>query len=183
MSYVTILWSSCAAAALLLALLHGLAWIYDRRAYANLAFAFAAISLCGGAAVELGALRSDSADQWGNLIWWEQFAVFGLVVGIAVFLRLYLRAGRLGLLASLIVARSLVLLINLASEPNVNFERIDSVRQIPFLGEQVTVVGSAVTGPYQWLALTAVALFTLLCSTSASRSCGAMDPAIGVLQP
>jgi len=161
MSYVTILWSSCAAAALLLALLHGLAWIYDRRAYANLAFAFAAISLCGGAAVELGALRSDSADQWGNLIWWEQFAVFGLVVGIAVFLRLYLRAGRLGLLASLIVARSLVLLINLASDPNVNFERIDSIRQIPFLGEQVTVVGAAVTGPYQWLALTAVALFTL----------------------
>ena len=45
MSYITILWSSCAAAALLLALLHGLAWIYDRRAHANLAFVVAAISL------------------------------------------------------------------------------------------------------------------------------------------
>jgi two-component system sensor kinase FixL len=161
MSYVTILWSSCAAAALLLALLHGLAWIYDRRAYANLAFAFAALSLCGGAVVELAALRTDSAEQWGNLIWWEQFAVFGLVVGVAAFLRLYLRAGHLWLLLSLIAVRSLVLLLNLASDPNINFERIDSVRQIPFLGEQVTVVGSAVTGPYQWLALTAVILFTL----------------------
>src|SRR5512138_833610 len=115
MSYITILWSSCAAAALLLALLHGLAWIYDRRAYANLAFAFAAVSLCGGAAVELGTLHAETPEQWGSLIWWEQFAVFGLVVGIALFLRLYLRAGRTWLLISLIATRSLVLLLNLVS--------------------------------------------------------------------
>jgi PAS domain S-box-containing protein len=161
MSYITILWSGCAAAALLLALLHGLAWIYDRRAYANLAFAFAAISLCGGAAIELAALRADTAEHWGQLIWWEQFSVFGLVVGVALFLRLYLRAGRTWLLSALIAARSLVLLLNLVSHPNVNFERIDAVTQIRFLGEPVTVVASAVTGQYQWLALIAVALFTL----------------------
>jgi two-component system sensor kinase FixL len=161
MSYVTILWSSCATAALLLALLHGLAWIYDRRAYANLAFAIAGVSLCAGAAIELGVLRADTPEQWGALLWWEQFAVFGAVVGIALFLRLYLRAGRLGLLVPLIVARGLVLLLNLVSRPNINFERIDSITQISFLGEQVSVVGSAVTGQYQWLALIAVALFLL----------------------
>ena len=161
MSYITILWSSCAAAALLLALLHGLVWIYDRRAHANLAFASAAASLCAGAAIELAALRAETSEQWGDLIWWEQFSVFGLVVGVALFLRLYLRAGRSWLLVPLIAARSLVLLVNLASDPNVNFERIDAVRQSPLLGEQVTVVASAVTGQYQWLALTAVVLFTL----------------------
>jgi PAS domain S-box-containing protein len=161
MSYITIIWSGCAAAALLLALLHGLAWIYDRRAYANLAFAFAAFSLCGGAAIELAALRADTAEHWGQLIWWEQFSVFGLVVGVALFLRLYLRAGRTWLLGALIAARSLVLLLNLVTHPNVNFERIDSIKQIPFLGEPVTVVASAVTGQYQWLALLAVALFTV----------------------
>jgi PAS domain S-box-containing protein len=161
MSYITILWSGCAAAALLLALLHGLAWIYDRRAYANLAFAFAAFSLCGGAAIELAALRADTAEHWGQLIWWEQFSVFGLVVGVSLFLRLYLRAGRTWLLGALIAARSLVLLLNLVTQPNVNFERIDSIKQIPFLGEPVTVVASAVTGQYQWLALIAVALFTV----------------------
>ena len=161
MSYITILWSGCAAAALLLALLHGLAWIYDRRAYANLAFAAAAICLCGGAGIELGTLRAETPQQWGNLIWWEQFAVFGLVVGIALFLRLYLRAGRSWLLISLIATRSLVLLLNLVSHPNVNFERIDSIKQIPFLGEHVTVVASAVTGQYQWLAMIAFVLFLL----------------------
>src|SRR6185295_2109337 len=44
---------------------------------------------------------------------------------------------------------------------NVNFERIDSIKQIPFLGEHVTVVASAVTGQYQWLAMIAVGLFLL----------------------
>lgn len=161
MSYITILWSGCAAAALLLALLHGLAWIYDRRAYANLAFAAAAICLCGGAVIELGTLRAETPEQWGSLIWWEQFAVFGLVVGIALFLRLYLRAGRSWLLISLIAARCLVLLLNLVSQLNVNFERIDSIKQISFLGEPVTVVASAVTGQYQWLAMIAVVLFLL----------------------
>ena len=121
MSYITILWSSCAAAALLLALLHGLAWIYDRRAYANLAFAVAAISLSAGAVIELGTLHAQTPAQWGNLIWWQQFAVFGSVVGIALFLRLYLRAGRVWLLGSLIALRGIILLLNLVSEPNVNF--------------------------------------------------------------
>ena len=161
MSYITILWSSCAAAALLLALLHGLAWTYDRRAYANLAFAVAAVCLCSGAALELAMLHARTPQEWGDLVWWIQLPIFGLVVGIALFLRLYLRAGRPWLLVSLIALRSVILLLNLVSDPNINFERIDSIRQIDFLGEQVTVVASAVTGQYQWLALIAVLLFPL----------------------
>ena len=159
MSYVTILWSSCAAAALLLALLHGLAWIYDRRAYANLSFAVAAFCVSAAAVIEVGMLRATTPEQWGNLVWLLQFSLFGIIVGIAVFLRLYLRAGRSSLLISLIALRSLILLINVFSDPSINFAHIDAIQQIPFLGEQVTVVAQAVTGQYQWLALIAVLLF------------------------
>jgi len=159
MSYVTILWSSCAAAALLLALLHGLAWIYDRRAYANLSFAVAALCVSAAAVIEVGMLRATTPQQWGDLVWLLQFPLFGVIVGIAVFLRLYLRAGRSSLLISLIALRCLILLINVFSDPSVNFARIDAIEQIPFLGEQVTVVAQAVTGQYQWLALLAVLLF------------------------
>lgn len=161
MSYVTFLWSSCAAAALLLALLHGLAWIYDRRAYANLSFAVAAFCLSTAAVIEVGMLRATTPQQWGDLVWLLQFSLFGIIVGIAVFLRLYLRAGRSSLLISLIALRSLILLINLFSDPNINFAHVDAIEQIPFLGEQVTVVAQAVTGQYQWLALLAVLLFPL----------------------
>jgi signal transduction histidine kinase len=150
MSYVTILWSSAAAIALLLALVHGLVWLYDRRARANLAFAVACVAIAVAATAELGMLRATSPQEWGEWVWWMHPSMFVLVSAMALFLRLHLRAGRLWLLTAVIAMRGLVLLLNLASEPNVNFRRIDSIAQMPFLGEQVTVVASAVTGEYQW---------------------------------
>ena len=161
MSYVTILWSSCAAAALLLALLHGFAWIYDRRAYANLVFAVAAFCLCGGAVIELGMLNARTPQEWAEGIWLLHLPLFGLIVGIALFLRLYLNAGRMELLIALIALRCVILVVNLFSDPTINFAHIDSIARIPFLGEQVTVVAGAVTGQYQWLSLLAVVLFPL----------------------
>jgi signal transduction histidine kinase len=159
MSYVTILWSGCAAAALLLALLHGLAWTSDRRAYANLAFAIAGFCLCSAAVIELGVLHASTPRQWGELVWWLHLPMTGLILAIAVFMHLYLRAGRTWLLASLIAARCAVLAVNFFSDPNINFARIDSIKEISFLGDQVTVVASAVTGEQQWLALLATVLF------------------------
>jgi two-component system, LuxR family, sensor kinase FixL len=159
MSYITIIWSSCAAAALLLGLLHGLAWIHDRRAHANLAFAIAAFCLCSGAVIELGTLHARTPQEFGNLIWWLHFPMTGVIIATALFLRLYLRAGRWWLLSALIAARGAVFLLNAFSSPNFNFARIDAIERISFLGEQVTVVASAVTGQHQWLALCAVVLF------------------------
>ena len=142
MSYVTITWSAAAAAALLLALVHGLVWLYDRRARANLAFAAAGAGLAVAAIVELGMLRAATAQAWGEWLWWMQLPLFATVSGMALFLRLYLHAGRLWLLTALIALRGLVLGIDLVSDPNINFLRIDSIAQMPFLGDQVTVVAS-----------------------------------------
>jgi len=161
MSYVTLVWSTAAAAALLLALMHSFVWMYDRRARANLAFAIASFCLCGGAVIELGMLRSDTPQEWANWVWWMQIPIFGLVCGIALFMRLYLRAGHLWLLGALIALRGAVLVINLFSDPSLNFAHIDSIAQVPFLGEPVTVVAGAATGKYQWLALIAVVLLVM----------------------
>jgi two-component system, LuxR family, sensor kinase FixL len=161
LSHVTIIWSTAAGAALVLGIVHALVWVYDRRARGNLAFAIAALGLAAGAFVELETMRAATAQQWGELIWWSHIPLCLLVVGMALFMRLYLDAGRLWLLSAVIGMRGLVLLLNLFSEPNFNFERIDAIGQITFLGEQVTVVTSAVTGRYQWLAVLASLLFPL----------------------
>ena len=84
---------------------------------------------------------------------------FLVVSGMALFLRLYLGAGRLWLLAALIALRAVALVVNFFSEPNINFERVDAIARIPFLGEQVTVATSVVPGQYQWFGLLAVMLF------------------------
>src|SRR5688572_19778304 len=101
-SHVTIIWSGTAGAALLLGIVHTLVWAYDRRARGNLAFAVAALGLAAGALIELGLLHAESAQQWGRLVWWIHLPLFLLVSGMAVFMRLYLGAGRLWLLFAVI---------------------------------------------------------------------------------
>jgi len=160
-SHVAIIWSAAAGAALVLGIVHALVWAYDRRARGNLAFALAALGLAVGSVLELELMQAGTPQQWGELIWWMHLPLSLLVIGMAVFMRLYLGAGRLWLLAALIALRASILVLNFFSEPNFNFERIDAIGRVAFLGEQVTIVTSAVTGKYQWLALLASLLFPL----------------------
>jgi two-component system sensor kinase FixL len=160
-SHVTIIWSAAAGAALLLGIVHALVWGYDRRASGNLAFAIAAFGLAAGALVELQTLRAETPQQWGELVWWMHIPLSLVVIGMAVFMRLHLNAGRLWLLAAVVASRAAILILNFFTEPNFNFQRIDAIGQVAFLGEQVTVVTSAVTGKYQWLAVLASLMFPL----------------------
>jgi two-component system, LuxR family, sensor kinase FixL len=159
MSLVTIIWSVAAGAALMLGLVHALVWGYNRHARGNLAFAITALGLAVGAIVELKMLHATTPQEWGEAVWWMQIPFFLVVSGMALFLRLYLGAGRLSLLAALIASRAVVLVLNFFTEPNIAFERIDAIGRIPFLGEQVSVATSVVTGQHQWFGLITVMLF------------------------
>jgi signal transduction histidine kinase len=94
-SYISVIWSAAASATLLLGILHVLVWGYDRRAVANLGFAIASLGLAAGSFIELAMLRAETPQRWGELVWWMHIPLFLLVCGMAVFLRLYLDAGRL----------------------------------------------------------------------------------------
>jgi two-component system, LuxR family, sensor kinase FixL len=161
LSYVTIIWSAAAGAALLLGIVHIFVWMYDRRARGNLAFAVTAIGLAAASLIELQMLHAETPQQWGELLWWMHIPLFLLVSGMAFFLRLYTAAGRLWLLAAVVGMRSSILILNFFSEPNFNFQRIDAIGHIALLDEQVTVLTSAVTGDYQWLALLSSILLPL----------------------
>jgi two-component system sensor kinase FixL len=160
-SLVTIIWPATAGAALLLGIVHALVWAYDRSARGNLAFAIAALGLASGALIELEMMHAETPQQWGELVQWIHVPLFLLVSGMALFMRLYLAAGRWWLLVAVIALRATILILNFVGEPNFNFQRIDAIAQAQFLGEQVTVVTSAVTGQYQWLALLASFMFPL----------------------
>ncbi|HEY4370096.1 MAG TPA: ATP-binding protein [Steroidobacteraceae bacterium] len=155
LAHVTVIWSAATGAALLLGIVHALVWVYDRRARGNLAFALAAIGLAAASLIELEMLHAKTPQQWGELVWWLHIPMFLLVSGMACFLWLYLDAGRRWLLAAVVATRLTILMLNFFSEPNFNFQSIDAIGKIAFLGEQVTIVTSAVTGKYQWLALVA----------------------------
>jgi two-component system sensor kinase FixL len=161
LSKVTIAWSMIGAGVLTLGLVHGARWALDRRAHADLAFSVLAISFAWVALSELNMLFAPSAEAWGQWVRWMHPALFGLVVGTAVFVHLHLGTGRRWLLWSIIAIRAAILVINYWTYPNFNFAEINSVLRIPFMGESVTVVGEAVTGRLQFLGALSSALLVI----------------------
>jgi PAS domain S-box-containing protein len=152
MSYVTILWSMAAAASLLTGVVHLLVWANDRRSRASLAFSFLSLSVVAVAATELGMMYAQSPEEWGRWVRWCHLPLFFLIVGTFVFIRLYLNAGNWWLIASIVTLRTAILVDNFTSQPNFNFERIDTIQSATFLGEPVTIVGAAVPSSWQWVA-------------------------------
>ncbi len=160
MSYVTILWSMAAAAALLLGLVHVFTWALDRRSWGDLSFAFVAFSIAAIVPTELGSMYARTPEEWAWWVRWCHVPIYFATVGEIIFVRVYFGTGRVWLAGAVIALRTAILGMNFAMQPNFNFERVDSIDRIPFLGETITVVGVAVTGSWQWLAVLANLLFT-----------------------
>jgi PAS domain-containing protein len=151
MSYVTVAWSLVASCALLLGLMYGLVWLADRKARASLAFAAFSLGMVGVVIVELGMMRASAVVEWETWVRWLQVPGSLVLVGLALFVRLQFRAGRLWLLWTFIAMRCVILLVTFTTAGSFNFERVDSIARISFLGDEVTTVGSAVASRWQWL--------------------------------
>jgi two-component system, LuxR family, sensor kinase FixL len=161
MSHVMTLWLLVAAGALMLAAIHALVWLYDRRARVNLAFAIVSLGLVGIVWAELGMMYSPNAHEWGQWVRWYQVPLLLHWVAMLAFVRLYLGTGRPWLMWTIIGLRLFIVVVNFATAPNFNFQRIDTISRLNFLGEQVTIAGQAVPGEWQWIATTASILYLL----------------------
>jgi signal transduction histidine kinase len=162
MSAVVILWSAVAGAALTMAGAYGALWLLDRRGLANLTFSVVAFAVAALSLTELGMMHAASAAEYGYWVRWFHLPNFFAVVGVVVFVHLQFGTGRLWLAGLIVALRVLLLALNFALEPNVTFSEISSLRTISFLGEPVSVVGSAVVRqPVQWLGTAASLLFVL----------------------
>ncbi len=161
MMYATILWSVAGATALVLAMIHSIVGLMDPRARANLAFGLVGFSVVGIAWVELQMMSAATAQAWAGWVRWFQLPVFCITVGMLVFVRTYLGAGRAWLAWIIVALRSFILLANFELAPNFNFRRVESIVREPFLGEEISVVDSMVTSPMQWIATLASVLAVL----------------------
>lgn len=161
MSYVTVIWSGAAAAALLLCIVHISVWILDRKAFANLALAFVAVSLGGIAITELGMMLAQSPADWAHWVQWCHLPLFIHFVAMMVFVRLYLGADRAWLMWTVVAMRLTILAVNFASSTGFNFERVDAIGHVQFIGESVAVFLGGRVSPWQWFATLSAVLLIL----------------------
>ena len=141
MSWVTIIWSMIAAACLTLAVIYGLVWCRNRRAWAHLLFAVTAASTTAYAFCELQMMRAQTPADLFAALRWGQLALFFWLVSTTWFVRVYLGAGRLWLAWTITGLRACYLLPTLLAGLNVNYSAIPNLRHVQFLGERVTVPG------------------------------------------
>jgi len=173
MSWITIAWSMGASACLTLAVVHLVIWCKQTNQWAHLLFSVTAISVAAISAAELLAMRAQSPEQLGRVIWWAHIPVFFAVVSIVGFVRLYFNTGRWWLGYAVCGLRLLDLIINFFSVPNANYWQITGLRHVTMLGGETISLAQGVENP--WVRVSELAVVPgvrrgRVCHALASRS-------------
>src|SRR6266568_4737947 len=159
MNWITIVWSMNAAACLTLAGIFFVAWCKQRDSWVHLIFSCIALAAAAIAVFELQLIHADTPQEYGAILRWRYVPVWALVVSLVGFTRLYLCAGRSWLAWSACGLKTLTLILNFISTPNVHYREITALRQLSWGGEMASVpLGT----PNHWSLVNQVTLLLLL---------------------
>ena len=137
-----------------------LVWCRQRESWPHLLFSCSAVAAAVIALIERAMLHGTTVEQYAALIRWVHMPVWVLTLSFVAFVRLYLRAGRPWLAWSIYGLRTLVLILNFISTPNINFRAITSIRHFSFWGGEIVSVPIGVPNP--WGLLSNVSLLLML---------------------
>src|SRR5262245_40707391 len=160
MNWITIVWSMNAAACLTLAGIYLLVWCRQRTDWAYFALSCSGVAGAVLTAFELALLETQSVENYAVILRWAQLPVWALVVSVVIFVRLYLRAGRLWLAWSVCGMRTLALILNFVFTPNLSYRQITSLRQVSWWGGETVSVPVGVTNP--WILVAQLSLVLLV---------------------
>lgn len=146
MSPLTIAWSMCAAACIMLGLMHlllGSGKERPRRVY--LLSSLMAISAGVGAMIEVGQLHTESLATYRTLMIWQSYLLFFLLSSMVWFVYVYFGTARRWLAVGITVLWIGVVIANFLSPDSAVFSELTGLRRLPtYWGESFTVpVGAA----------------------------------------
>jgi two-component system, LuxR family, sensor kinase FixL len=148
MSWITATFSMTASSCLTLALIYGFIWWRRRDAWAHLLFAVAAIATATLAWFDLAAMHAQSAAQFSDAVRWAHVSVWAVILALAGFVKLYLRAGRTWLLWTVCALRTISLFLNFATGENLNYRILSSLTHVQIFGQAVSIAHSQ---PNPWM--------------------------------
>jgi PAS domain S-box-containing protein len=148
MSWITILWVMMAALSATIAGIYVAAWLMQRDAWSYLILALLSVSIAGLAGTELWMLRAQTPEEYSLALRWFHVPVwsgFCALVGL-VYLRLRPRFPWVGWLA--VGLRTVGLIANFVSGPNLNYAVLSGIERLTLLGEPVA---TAIGVPNPWM--------------------------------
>lgn len=151
MNPIIFLWSALSGACLMLASLHLLVWLRNRRAWENLLFSITVIGVVGLAAGELATMQAGTTGSYAAAIRWSHLN-YGLCVACCLgFVHIHFGTGSKRLLGLALGLRALAVLANFTTGESLHIQEIHSLRQDTFLGQTVTMLGEWT--PNRWVIL------------------------------
>jgi hypothetical protein len=147
MSWVTIVWSMNAGACLVLGGVCFLVWCKRHESWPHLLFSCSAVAAAAIALIELAMLHGKTVGQYAALIRWIHLPTWVLTLSFVAFVRLYLHAGPRWLAWSIYGLRTVVVILNFISTPNINFLAITSTRHFSWWGGEIVSVPVGVRIP------------------------------------
>jgi len=159
MSWITVIWSIVASACLTLAALHFVVWWHQRKAWGNLLFSLTAVATAMLGACELWMMRAETPAEFGLALRWIHVPGWVMLLALVGFVRVHLQAGRPWLAWTVCGMRTVSLILNFILSPNLNYREITGLRQVPFLGEAVSV---AIGTPSPWMLIGQISLVLMV---------------------
>jgi signal transduction histidine kinase len=172
MSLVTTLWSMQAAAALTLAVLYAVVWSIDRRNLANLTLCVVAVAMAVAARDEVGMMHAATTAEYGEWARLIYVPIFFALIGLLLFVQLFLGTGRRWLLWTIVGARVVIVVGNFLTYPTFSWQEILTLRHVSFLGEPVALAGTTVLRSWHWLSLASCALIIVFIADAVLRAWG-----------
>lgn len=182
MSILTIAWSMCGAASLMLGLMHVFLWFHHGRSWVYPLIALAAFSAAASAQLELALMHAGSTALYGELVRWQNLVVFLILIPLVWAVYLYLASRRRWLVWVITLLWCVALVINFSAASSVVYTEIERLVRLPtFWGE--TFVG-AIGVPNPWVIIPDIAsllifIFFVDASVQAWRQ-GRRSPAVVV---
>jgi two-component system, LuxR family, sensor kinase FixL len=128
-----------ASACITLGLIHLIIWCRQRDSWANLLFALAALGTAAFTGFEIAMMRAETPAVFALALRWIHVPGWIVILSLAGFVRLYLKAGRNWLLWSICIVRTVSLILNFLLGQNLNYWEVTHLRHVPFLGESVSI--------------------------------------------
>ncbi len=149
MSSITIIWSAVAGACGMLAFMHLLVWLKDRRSRENLFFTLTVSGVVGLAACELWSMHAATPAGYVAAVRWAHVSTLVCFGGALGFIHHAFGTGRLHLLALTLGLRLVAVVANFTTGESLHVKSLESLRTIRFLGEEVSILG--VWEPNRWV--------------------------------
>jgi len=158
MNLVTIIWSMVASACLTLAAMNLLVWLKKRTIWGNLLISVMAAATAGIAFCELSMMLAETPAEFGRAMRWIHLPLWMVIVSLVLFIRQYLRSGRVWLAWTIVGMRTLALVLNFVFTPNLNYREIISLHHMRFLGGSVSIAQGV---PNPWMLVGQVSVLLL----------------------